>query len=32
MAEFEIPYWLVIGVVAGLLGGVGYYVARLGRR
>lgn len=32
MTEFEIPYWLAIGVAAGLVGGVGYYILRLRRR
>ena len=32
MAEFEIPYWLAIGVVAGLFAGVGFYLFRLRKR
>ena len=32
MTEFEIPYWLAIGLAAGLAAGVGYYVVRLRRR
>ncbi len=32
MTEFEIPYWLVIGVAAGLVAGIGSYLVRLRRR
>jgi hypothetical protein len=32
MTEFEIPYWLVIGLAAGLVAGVGYYLIRLRKR
>jgi hypothetical protein len=32
MTEFEIPYWLAIGVAVGMVAGVGYYLFRLRRR